>query len=57
LESAVFDRCNLIDANFVGADISGVNFNTSKVERTLLDVEGFILFGNSKGFVLEQMQR
>jgi uncharacterized protein YjbI with pentapeptide repeats len=55
LESAVFERCNLQEANLINANISGTNFSDSKMGNTKLDLDGFITFGNSKGFVLEQV--
>jgi serine/threonine-protein kinase len=55
LEDAVFDKCDLKGANLSGANITGANFATAKIEKTILDVEGFITFGISKGFVLEQL--
>jgi hypothetical protein len=32
----------------------GINLIDSKVVNTILDLEGFISFRNSKGFILEQ---
>lgn len=54
LETAVFENCDLREANLIQAHIAGTTFVNSKIEKTLLDLEGFITFGNSKGFVLEQ---
>ncbi len=54
LENVVFDRCDLKQANFTSAITRGTNFTDSKIENTILNVEGFLAFGNSKGFVLEQ---
>jgi len=57
LESVVFEKCNLKEANLGGANISGTNFSDSKIDHTILDFEGFITFGNSKGFSLEQLNK
>jgi uncharacterized protein YjbI with pentapeptide repeats len=56
LDDVVFEKCNLQNANFKGASIVGINFTNSKIENTILDIEGFLSFGNSKGFVLEDIQ-
>jgi fluoroquinolone resistance protein len=53
LSNAVFDRCGLKETSFINANISGINFTDSKIENAKLDLEGFIVFGNSKGFTLE----
>ena len=53
LEGAVFEKCDLAQADFTGADINGASFEGSKIEKTKLNLGGFIKFGNSKGFVLE----
>ena len=52
LESTVFEACFLKEANLSGASIQGTNFTLSKLDHTVLDIDGFIAFGNSKGFVL-----
>jgi uncharacterized protein YjbI with pentapeptide repeats len=54
LENVVFDKCNLKEANLTNANIRGTNFTDSRMENTILDIEGFVIFGNSKGFILEQ---
>jgi uncharacterized protein YjbI with pentapeptide repeats len=54
LENAVFDKCNLTRANLIDTNINGTTFNDCKIENTILDLEGFITYGNSKGFMLEQ---
>jgi uncharacterized protein YjbI with pentapeptide repeats len=54
LKDAIFEKCDLTGVDFTDADINGVNFEGSKIEKTKLNLEGFIKFGNSKGFVLEQ---
>jgi len=51
LESAVFEKCNLTGA-FRGVDIAGVNFEGSVIDKTVLDMSGFVSFGKGKGFVL-----
>ena len=55
LENVVFERCNLKGASFINANIGGINFTDCKIEDTKLDLDGFVSFGNSKGFVLEQL--
>lgn len=37
-----------------GADISGTNFENSRISQTIIDMDGFIKFGQLKGFVLEE---
>jgi fluoroquinolone resistance protein len=55
LENAVFERCSLKEVSLISANICGTNFSDSKMENTKLDLDGFITFGNSKGFILEQV--
>ncbi|MFH2085269.1 MAG: pentapeptide repeat-containing protein [bacterium] len=52
LAVAVFDRCKLTKAKFVGADLAGTNFEGSIVDHTELDYQGFVQYGNSRGFVM-----
>lgn len=56
LNDVVFEKCNLRNVNFIGASIVGTNFTNSRIENILLNVEGFLAFGNSKGFILENIQ-
>jgi uncharacterized protein YjbI with pentapeptide repeats len=53
LERVIFEKCNLKEANLTDANLSGINFSDSKIENTVLDIEGVISFGNSQGFVLK----
>jgi uncharacterized protein YjbI with pentapeptide repeats len=53
LHEAIFERCNLRKTNFKDAQIGGGGFKDSKIEETLLDVNGFIDYGSSQGFKLE----
>lgn len=53
LEGVVFEKCDLVGTDFTGADIEGASFTTSKIEKAKLDMEGYIAFGNSKGFILK----
>jgi len=52
LAGAVFDKCKLTETKFAGADIAGTNFEGSVVDKTELDYQGFVQYGNSKGFKL-----
>lgn len=52
LAGATFDRCKLTKAKFAGADISGTNFEESTIDHTELDYQGFVQYGNSRGFVV-----
>lgn len=54
LTGAAFDRSNLRKAKLTGADISGTSFEGSTVDKTELDYQGFVQYGNSRGFVLGQ---
>ena len=54
LVSTIFEKCNLSESDFTGADITGAGFENSHIDKTLLDVEGFVSFGGSKGFKLSQ---
>ncbi|KKQ45773.1 MAG: hypothetical protein US62_C0009G0004 [Candidatus Woesebacteria bacterium GW2011_GWA1_37_8] len=54
LVGCVFEKCNLKETDFSSANIESVNFENSKIDKTILDIEGFIKFGNSKGFVLSK---
>jgi uncharacterized protein YjbI with pentapeptide repeats len=53
LESSVFERCNLEEADFTQAKISNCGFSDCQIKKTYFDMNGFIDFGNSKGFVLK----
>ncbi len=55
LESVVFEKCKLKETNFTGANISGTNFSDSSIDGAILDVDGFISFGVSTGFKLENL--
>jgi len=48
----VFERCNLRETEFSGANIAGTGFENCVIHDTKLDIEGFIDLGNSKGFVI-----
>ncbi|MEK7169064.1 MAG: pentapeptide repeat-containing protein, partial [Patescibacteria group bacterium] len=52
LSSVVFERCNLKEANLSGCNITGTGFENCNIDKTILDVSGFISYGNSKGFIL-----
>lgn len=52
LSSVIFERCNLIESNLAEAIIDGAGFETSYIDKTILDISGFVSFGNSKGFIL-----
>jgi uncharacterized protein YjbI with pentapeptide repeats len=53
LAKVVFERCILAKTDFSEADIDEASFDASRVEKAILDVDGFIKLGNSKGFVLK----
>jgi len=53
LERATFDRCVLKKADFVGAAMDGIRFIDCKIEKTILDLQGFIRYGQSNGFISE----
>lgn len=53
LNKAVFERCKMRDTNLAGCELVGANFDTSTVQNAVLDINGFITYGNSKGFVLK----
>lgn len=55
LENVIFERCDLKHSKLTSANITGANFSDSNIEGTILDIEGFISFGNSKGFILKQL--
>lgn len=52
LERTVFENCDLRGADFTNANISGASFEKSLLSEVILDIDGFIKYGNSKGFVL-----
>ena len=54
LTGTVFERCDLTETNFTGAKLNGTNFEDCKIAKTILDLNGFLSFGSSKGFVLEE---
>ncbi|EKE06350.1 MAG: hypothetical protein ACD_19C00016G0023 [uncultured bacterium] len=47
-----FDDQTFESSKFTGANINSVGFENSNIDKTILDVSGFISYGNSKGFVL-----
>ena len=53
LKNAVFEACHLTKTSFLGADIGGTSFENSKIDKTYLDMNGFVHFGQARGFVLE----
>jgi fluoroquinolone resistance protein len=53
LNGVVFEKCDLTAVSFIGADIEGAGFENCKISKTKLDMDGFLKFGASKGFVLE----
>ncbi len=54
LEKAIFDFCKLTNTDFSGSVTTGVSFQNCRISHTTLDLEGFIQFGLSKGFVLQK---
>jgi uncharacterized protein YjbI with pentapeptide repeats len=52
LEKAGFEKCLLKKADFTSAAIGGTHFTDCTIEKTILDFQGFIHFGNSHGFEL-----
>ncbi len=52
LRQAVFELCDLKETNFSQANIEATSFRDCTIDRTILDLEGFIKFGSSKGFIL-----
>jgi len=52
LSHVVFEKCDLTEADMNGATVSGTNFELSKIDRTILNIDGFITYGVSKGFVV-----
>jgi len=53
LVAVVFERCSLKNTNFSGSDIEGAVFETCLIKGAKLDIDGFLKFGASHGFVLE----
>ncbi|MFC1600577.1 pentapeptide repeat-containing protein [Patescibacteria group bacterium] len=53
LKDAVFDSCWLEEAVFRGADIAGCGFENCKIDKTVLDMNSFLQYGRSKGFVFD----
>lgn len=53
LTNVIFDRCNLADADMSGANLTSTGFENSKTKNTLLDINGFVSIGASRGFVLK----
>jgi uncharacterized protein YjbI with pentapeptide repeats len=53
LESVVFEKCNLQKADLSGANITATGFDGCHIKETILDIEGFIKYGNAKGFILD----
>jgi uncharacterized protein YjbI with pentapeptide repeats len=52
LTSVVFERCNLKNTDFTESKIDGIGFEDCNIENTVLDLNGFISYGNSKGFIV-----
>jgi len=53
LDGAIFERCNLEKSNLVGASIGGTRFDNCIIRNTKLELNEFIQFGVSKGFILK----
>jgi len=51
-EKAIFDYCKLKGTSFTDSNTTGVSFQNCQISQTILDLEGFIQFGLSKGFKL-----
>ncbi len=54
LERTTFDRCILKKADLTGATMDGIRFIDCKVEKTVLDVQGFISYGLANGFEMKK---
>lgn len=52
LTSVVFERSNLKETNLNRCKIDGIGFENCNIDKTVLDISGFISYGNSKGFVI-----
>ena len=52
VEGVIFEKCNLTNTVFVGAKMNGVGFKNCKISETILDINGFVNFGESQGFKL-----
>jgi len=48
----LFDKCKMMKAKLTQAEISGASFEGSNVDQAELDYQGFIQYGQSKGFKL-----
>ncbi len=51
-EKAIFDYCKLKNTDFGGSNMTAVTFQNCQIDKTILDLDGIINFGLSKGFVL-----
>jgi uncharacterized protein YjbI with pentapeptide repeats len=54
LERVTFDRCILKKTDIDSAVTDGMQFIDCKIEGAVLDVTGFINYGQSNGFILKQ---
>ena len=52
LTRAIFKNCDLLETDLSSAKMDGTTFQNSKIFKTKLSLDGFIRFGNSHGFVL-----
>jgi len=48
----VFENCNLDGVDLTGTSIVGTRFDNCSIHGTKLDMNGFLQYGISKGFVL-----
>lgn len=53
LESSVFEKCDLTKTDFTEAKLLGAGFTDCRIKETALDMNGFIDFGSSHGFILK----
>jgi uncharacterized protein YjbI with pentapeptide repeats len=53
LENSVFEKCDLEETDFTDAKILRCGFSDCLIKNTFLNMDGFIDYGGSKGFVLK----
>ena len=54
LVKALFKKCDLTEADLTGCQILGAQFGDSIIHNTLLNLDGFIQLGNSRGFIIHE---
>lgn len=53
LTKTVFESCKLANTSFARAVTDGISFQNCVIDKTVLDLDGFLHFGQGQGFVID----